>query len=34
MILSTAQRYDPDTNSWTTIASMGTARYGLGLTTL
>ena len=33
-ILTTAERYDPDTNSWTPIASMGTARIYLGLTTL
>ena len=26
--------HDPDTNSWTPIASMGTAREYLGLTTL
>ena len=32
--LTTAERYDPDTNSWTPIASMGTARKGLGLTAL
>eukprot|EP01048_Picozoa_sp_COSAG05_P005551 COSAG05_NODE_332_length_11268_cov_132.023726_7_plen_397_part_00 len=31
--LTTAERYDPDTNSWTPIASMGTARGDLGLTT-
>eukprot|EP01048_Picozoa_sp_COSAG05_P005924 COSAG05_NODE_365_length_10774_cov_121.347822_9_plen_572_part_00 len=32
--LTTAERYDPDTNSWTPIASMDTRRDGLGLTTL
>ena len=32
--LTTAERYDPDLNSWTPIASMGTARYSLGLTAL
>eukprot|EP01048_Picozoa_sp_COSAG05_P010397 COSAG05_NODE_911_length_6636_cov_56.263577_5_plen_492_part_00 len=32
--LATAERYDPDTNSWTPIASMGTTRWCLGLTTL
>eukprot|EP00329_Picozoa_sp_Boothbay-MS584-11_P004154 39871_1 len=31
--LTTAERYDPDTNSWTPIASMGTRRRDLGLTT-
>ena len=29
-----AERYDPDLDSWTPIASMGTARFDLGLTTL
>ena len=33
-ILNTAERYDPDRDSWTPIASMGTARIGLGLTAL
>ena len=32
--LNTAERYDPDLDSWTPIASMGTARSNLGLTAL
>ena len=32
--LTTAERYNPDTNSWTPIASMGTRRVALGLTAL
>eukprot|EP01048_Picozoa_sp_COSAG05_P041496 COSAG05_NODE_21874_length_268_cov_1.656805_1_plen_60_part_10 len=32
--LTTAERYDPDSNSWTPIASMGTRREDLGLTAL
>ena len=32
--LRPAERYDPNLNSWTPIASMGTARLALGLTTL
>eukprot|EP01048_Picozoa_sp_COSAG05_P028543 COSAG05_NODE_8915_length_661_cov_1.354093_1_plen_107_part_01 len=32
--LTTAERYDPDLNSWTPIASMGTRRSSLALTTL
>ena len=32
--LTIAERYDPDLDSWTPIASMGTARYSLGLTAL
>ena len=32
--LNTAERYDPDLDSWTPIASMGTAREYLGLTAL
>ena len=31
---NTAERYDPDLDSWTPIASMGTAREYLGLTAL
>ena len=31
---TTAERYDPDLNSWTPIASMGTRRVALGLTAL
>ena len=31
---NTAERYDPDTNNWTPIASMGTARWAFGLTAL
>ena len=34
VVTATAERYDLVTNSWTAITSMGTARYGLGLTTL
>ena len=32
--LKTAERYDPKTNKWTAIASMGTARYDFGLTVI
>ena len=31
---TTAERYDPDLDNWTPIASMGTARSNLGLTAL
>ena len=32
--LNTAERYDPDLDSWTPIASMSTARSALGLIAL